>query len=227
MTLAMLWTLLKNRYVQYVLIGIGVFLLLIAVRQHYINIGKDAGRQEVQQQSANMLEDARKADRAATEKVLADSAAEMKRQAEFAQAQQLAFLQLVAQRQTAANQVAGMTPSQVEDAIARALGKKPGEQDSEQDRRTIASCLFQMPLCERQVLAQADQIKADEKQLAAAKESSDALAGYATRLEKTYADLWNLKAGKRRSAKCLFLWRCSREHIDAPDPETLKGTKPK
>jgi hypothetical protein len=47
MTLAMVWTLLKNRYVQYVLIGIGVFFLLLAVRQHYINIGKDAGRQEV------------------------------------------------------------------------------------------------------------------------------------------------------------------------------------
>jgi hypothetical protein len=217
---------LKNRYVQYGLIVVALVIGYSIMRQHFINQGKEQGQQETEQRAADALEEARKADRAKTAEILNANATEMKYQRELSEAAQLAFMQLATQRQTATAQIASMTASQVEDAINRALGKKPGEQETEQDRRTIANCLVQLPFCEKQVAAKQDEVNAKAKELEKSQSSLDTLTGYTVRLEQTYTNLWNLKAEKKRSVKCMFLWKCSRPHINAPNPDELKRTRP-
>lgn len=218
---------LGKRWVQYGLLVVAALLAFAWARQHYINQGKQQGHEEATQQAADYIEKARTADREVTAQVLKENAVELQRQRELGQAAQLAFMQLASTRQQAAASVAGMSASQVEDAIARALGKQPGANtNTEQDRRTIANCLQQLPYCEQQIRAREDEIKADEKQIATTKNSLTALGGYAVRLEEKYAELYNLKASPKRSIKCAWLWRCTRPSINVPNPEELLRTKP-
>lgn len=213
---------LKNRWAQYAVMVLALLAAWYFVRRHYIEEGKKQGQQEQAQQNNADVQDQHKAGQEATSKQL-----EVIQQqitvilSQQAQQQQL-IMTLATQRQQATQQVASATPAQVESIINAALGRQQGAQDTPEDRRKFADCLTQLPLCEKQVLADTELISSTQKLAETRKNQYETLSNYTVSLEGWYAQIWNNAAEPKRSPKCLYLWKCSRAHLKAPDPGTFK-----
>lgn len=216
---------LKNRWAQYGVMILALLTVLFFVRRHYIEEGKKQGQQQQAQQNNQDVQGQHAAAQEDTKKQLEAIQIVVTQIVAQQALQQQLIVTLAAQRQQVAQQVAGMTQSQVEDEIDKALGRIPGAKDTPEDRRKFASCLDQLPLCEKQVAADTDLINSTQKLADQRKGQYDTLATYTVSLEGWYAQVWNNSVEPKRKPWCL--WLCKRsEHIKAPDPGTFKIPEP-
>jgi hypothetical protein len=218
MTLAMLWA---NKYVRYAAAIAGVIALLFVAAKYYEHVGSERGRQDVGQEIAKAIEDSRKADRQEFEKRAAVWDAQIAAAQQQAQVAQQLGIQLASQRTAATKQVAGMSDA---DVLA-ALKRSGVDLSAPAAQREFLQCKTQLPICEEQVAA----AKNESTQNAATAQSWQGKFGdldrYDSELYAHYVELWNVKATKVRSWKCLKMWRCSRPQISAPSPEEVQRPK--
>jgi hypothetical protein len=237
--------LLKNRYVQYALLGVIVIAMLLAVRKHYIDVGKDAGREETKQDEKQSIEQARSAEHSQAVAAIAQKDAEAREaraRADAAESMAAQFVELnrtlISQRAAVAGKVNATPDSELHAANTTALGIRqagdatPGYYPTEE--RSVLSCLLDRPIIEKQTKAlqsavdeNSNAIKELKNQVQAQQGKYDALAGYTTHLETYYTQIANLWPKKTRGKKCAFLWACSKNLLPVPDPADLKGSKPK
>jgi TolA-binding protein len=200
-----------------------VLVALFAVRQHYINLGKTQGTQNQAQQSANQGAADVKSDHVST----VNQITQLNQQINLLQKQvdttQTLILAIVQQRQQATQAVAVMTKDQVDARIDWALGRSPGASEyTLDDKRRIAECFTQLPLCNKENVQYQTEIGALEEKQVTSEKKYDTLTTYTVNLERNYTELWNEKALPKRSPKCLYLWKCSRPKISQPNPADLK-----
>lgn len=211
MTFAMLWA---NKYVRYGVALVAIAVALFAAAKHFEAAGAERGRQDQGQEIAKAIEASRKADRADLDQQMKSLAETVKAaQSQAAAAQQLGMA-LALQRAAATKEVAGMSDAQVEAAVRRAVG----DPAAPAAQREFLECRTQLPMCEKERTAAKDEALHEHDAGAKLQDSVAALDRYTTQLEKNYVDLWNVKAVKVRSWKCLKLWRCSRPQIAVPAP---------
>jgi hypothetical protein len=211
-----------RQWVRRAALLIVVLIALFAVRQHYIDVGKKIGTEDTKQQVATEIAKAVKdAQTESAEKQAEHDRAFKDYMAQAQTSMQLA-LSLAAQRQKVATSVSGMSASEVEAAIAKALNKPTGGADTPEDRRKFASCLVQLPLCEQQVQADTETIEKGKQAIAEKQKSVDDLTADNQFLRGKFQELYNLKSTPVRSWKCLKLWRCVRPQIALPDPMSLR-----
>jgi hypothetical protein len=240
-----LMALLSNKWIQRAGLVLALCIAILFARGCWIRQGKEQGKIEGRQAADTDAETRRAADRKETETRL--NAFEAKFQvasqaAYAAQARADALLPILAElakaRQVGADQVAKLPDSDLHAynvsklAIRPPADPTPGYLPAEE--RAIAGCLTQYPLCQQErdrQLERTTEIQEQVKQLGIQVESQGAkyqeLAGYTTRLEGIYTDLWNSTRASRRGARCLFLWKCSRPKIPAPNPRDLIRPMPK
>jgi chromosome segregation ATPase len=213
-----------TRWAQYVLLGVLVSVALLGVRQHYINVGKAEGKADQQQVQANTgaQDVAEKRDEhvefmAEQRKVIEQQNKVIEQAQANIQNLNAMLLSLAAQRQQASQQVAGLTESQVMQIVERYTP------------RQLADCVTQLPLCEKQKETLTDQVREEQSKSEGFKASFDArsreyesLADYTGELEKTYTRLYNDTGRPKRSPKCLWLWKCTKRHLEVPDPKELR-----
>ena len=204
------------------------------------NAGKEEGKQEAAQETKESLEQMRQADRAQTQqqleglRELIDQYKEafnesQQRQAQLAQANAL----LSQQRQTVQEGVTKLPDSELHSYIVQQLGLRPvgdrAQGYSFAEERELAKCVSDRPLCIQQVEKQRQQIaelqegqRAQGQEIKAQQQRFDLLGAYTDRLQGYYVTLYNLYPKKKRSAKCLWLFRCGKEKpLPTPEPITL------
>jgi hypothetical protein len=212
-TLVLLWA---NPWVRRAALAVAILLALWSFGEYKLQQGKKIGTEDTKQQVATEIAKAVKD--AQIESAAQQAEHDKKFQDFMAQAQtsmQLA-LGFAAQRQQAATSVSGMSASEVEAAIARALNKPTGAADTPEDRRKFASCLAQLPLCEKQVQADTETIDKGKKAIAERDNQVDDLRADNKFLQDKFVEIYNLKSNPIRSWKCLRLWRCVRPQIQLP-----------
>lgn len=212
-----------NVWVRRAAVVLAVGFVLLGARQHFINEGKRQGWDNAGQATAGDLQKQSAVDRADTASRLEAIERAIEASNMRADADRLLIVELARQRAAVPQQVAGMTSQQVQEQINRYLGKSADAGPlTEQDDRAVLTCFKQLDLCTKQTEAAAS----EAQELRAASDKSEEkyseLSGYTTRLEQNYTMLFNATAKPRRSPKCLWLWRCTRPHVDVPDPKVLK-----
>ena len=148
-------------------------------------------------------------------------------------------------RVVAAATVARVTDNNLEREIIRILGLRhpdavgvAGLVPTEQ--RTILSVLTDYPILKEengemkqkvsalgeQVGAMNDRIDAMEIRQGATEEQRDLWKAYGGRMDTHYRDAVNAIGRRKRSAKCLYLWKCTDKTLTIPTPEELQKYKP-
>jgi DNA-directed RNA polymerase subunit L len=199
-----------NIWVRRAALAIAVLIALLAVRQHYINLGKTQGRASEVQHSIQGTEQVRAADFTAVTTVLTQLQVKIEASDRRQEALQAAILNLATQRQQAKEQVAGMTEAQVEAIVAK------------HSPRELADCVTQLPLCEQETQKQGEKIKEMDGKIVDLDSQVTTLAGYTDRLHGYYSEVWNAASQPKRSVKCVWLWKCVRPTISQPNPADLK-----
>jgi hypothetical protein len=212
----------SNKWVQYAALVLAVLLALFAIYQHGVGVGKKLGTEDTKQQVATEIAKAVKdAQTESAEKQVEHDKAFKDYMAQAQTSMQLA-LSLAAQRSQVDKKVAGMSPSDVEAAIARALNKPAGQPETAQDRQKILGCFDKLDLCEKQ--AAADTVTMEKGKAAIAEKESQVSDLKADKkfLQDRFVELYNLKSTPVRSWKCLKMWRCVRPQIALHDISTLR-----
>lgn len=232
-------TWLMNAWVQRAALALVALMALLGVRQYYIAKGRAAGREIQKIETQDYLERTRTQDRAQAVASIEDhrkAAQEARQRADAAEAEVQALSArvklLAAQRAAADAQVARVPDAELMPRLTGALSLRAPEEKSPEllpeEARELLRCVSALPICEKQVEAQAAQLAKNLEQLDAVQAESravrgqyDALSGYTTRLETAYTELWNLHPKRRRSPVCLWLWHCRATKLTAPDPRDL------
>jgi hypothetical protein len=156
----------RNKWAQRAALALGVVVLLLGARAHYIHEGRRQGSEtahaEATQQQAAKSEEHRAADRTTADRDHRRSSRCSSRTLTSAKRSHAGRQQvLLALGGTFSSsrphaQVAGMTPVQVQQLDQRALGRPKDSTAPYSDRAPaakIASCFEQLPLCNQQVNA--------------------------------------------------------------------------
>jgi hypothetical protein len=218
----------RNKWAQRAALALGVVVLLLGARAHYIHEGRRQGSEtahaEATQQQAAKIEEHRTADRTTAVDTIGALQVQIQSLAQSIAGDHQVLLALATQRQQAAAQVAGMSPDQVQQLINRAL-ERPANSTAPYtavDQEKIGSCFAQLLLCNKQV----DQLTLDGQrvgqQVELQNQKYEALVDYTVALERDYAELWNLNAKPHRAPTCLWLWHCRKTSIPQPDPKRLQ-----
>jgi small-conductance mechanosensitive channel len=95
--------------------------------------------------------------------------------------------------------------------------------------RVIDNDVTQLPLRDTAIAKLTDTVKADEGQIAAAADSfkamtaeRDAWQGFGTQVEQLYIRAYNALDRRKRSARCLWVWKCTDKKLSFPAPTTLR-----
>jgi type III secretory pathway component EscV len=198
-----------NPLFRKVALVIAIAAALYGVYRHAESVGRTQGEASASQRSADALEKTLAADRQQTTAVLQEWTAKVQDSLKEARTERQTFLALAVQRQQASAQVQGMTPEQVQALIEH------------YSPRDLADCVTQRPLLQKQIDSDEKVIATGKEVIAAQSAKYDSLAAYTSRVENNYVDLWNQKATSKRSPKCLYLWKCARPKLTAPDPKDL------
>ncbi len=208
-----------------------VLLLALGIRAYFLAEGKRAGKDEAAQTQQQDLEKARQQDRKDMQSVVdrANGAlvdAEKQREASADALRQLAgvLVDLSKQRSAGDTKVAALPDSDLHGYVVSSLNlrgvgdKTPGYLPVEE--RSLAGCVTQYPLCQKQLTAEQDRTAAEQTRTAAGDrvsaaqlETLKAKDGYIAQLEEKFAALYNLHPPKYRSARCLFLWKCGARKV--------------
>lgn len=222
-------------------IGAGVLVLvaLFAWGQMKKREGKEEGKQEQQQESATELHALREQDRLQTEKqveqlqaMIESYKAAYERSTAREGALAAAVSTLASQRQSVVESVNRMPDSAIHGYIVQQLNLRPQGDTTAgylpAEERELARCVADRPLCQEQVKKQEAQIaelregqRAQQQQIDAQGQKYSVLeAGY-NRLQGYYTTLANLYPRKKRSGKCIWLWKCGEQKLPTPEPLTL------
>lgn len=233
-------TWLLNKWAQWGILAALVMLALLAARQYYLAKGKAAGRELQKIETQEYIERTRAQDRAQTVATIEEhqqEAALARQRADAAEAEAKALgakvTLLAAQRAAADADVARVPDGAIFPYLTEKLALRPAENKSPEllpeEARELARCVVALPICEKQVEAQAAQLSSIAVQLDALKAETaavryqyDALSGYTTRLEGVYTELYNLHPKRKRSPVCLWLWHCRAVKLAVPDPKDLQ-----
>jgi hypothetical protein len=237
---SVIWALLISPLGRRIALAVGIVALALGIRWYFLSEGQRQGRLDALQESSNSSQVQRDADRKNTETVLSryDSLLaqydEKLKAAETRVARaEVALVTVKAQQQQAASDVAGVSDSSIHKFVKSQLGATDSGPFTLPEERSLATCMSQYPLCQKEADAQRDRADASEEQIHAIdgkvdtlSAKFDALAGYTVRLEGAYTALWNQASQSKRAWKCLKLWKCDRPQITAPDPAALTGQHP-
>lgn len=211
--------LLQNIWVRRALMAAGVVLALLAVRQHYVNLGEHKGVQSAQATSAQDNEQTRSQER---RDVLAEIGT-LREQIATIDARGTVLVAAVSknaaanesiqgERLAAANTVAQIPSGSLHAANANAMREQgiavqSGVVYSDAEERTIAACLADRPLCQKQNEALSgensglqQQVEDASRTRALQQQQYDSLAGYAGELENSYVQLYNAVPKRRNWA---------------------------
>lgn len=221
-------------------VGVAVLVALFLWGQAKKREGQEEGKRDAGAEWSQQLEQARAADRKATEQQIAQwqglyEQAQARAAAAESTGRELAraVASIQQQRVQVVDTVNRMPDSALHSYIVDQLRlRAPGDTTAcytPSEERAIAKAIADAPLCQKQAETMQGQITALSEQVASLKDGQaalsskyDALAGYATRLEGTYTALYNAWPRKARSWKCLGLWKCGAgPKIPTPDPQTL------
>jgi hypothetical protein len=219
--------LLANVWVRRGLAALAIITMLTVafflMRAHFISEGKTQGVAAQTQRGSDALEVTHVADRSGIEQQIATMKAQLDGLSSQADTYKQLALNLSKQRAAVPDQVAGMTPAQVDAQINLKLGRLAGDATpySAADRQKIDACFVDRDLCNQQVDAKSKELTTKAAQLATTQQMYQDLAGYTSKLENTYTELHNETTQPRRSVRCLWLAHCFTPQIKAPDPAKL------
>lgn len=199
-----------------------VALALWGIYRRGVSEGKVIGQQNQAQENANQGANQVKQERAVTVTELTQLTQQVVILQQQVDTTQKMILNTLQARQDAHREVAGLSEAQVLTLINQALGKPSTATDfTADDRRRIADCFTQLPLCNKENEQYQTQIKTLEAKEVLSDKKFDVLSGYALNLEQHYTELWNEKSLPKRKWYCA--WLCRRKpHIDQPNPADLK-----
>ena len=229
--------LLKSRWTWY---GLGAVVLIVGalgLRHHYIALGKDQGREEQKQSDQQAIEEERQVAKAEAQQKVAEAnakAAEADGRATRAEADAQLYAAraqaLAGQLVNSRVQVASIPQTQLHATALTEVQQRPLPNQSPDPERAIVERVFAAPILAAQNRELAGQIGKLSEDVAALKDKIAALderdrarVEYEARLEEAYVRLYNLHPPRKRSVKCLYLWRCAENKLKAPSLETLKG----
>lgn len=203
--------------------------------------GKEAQKQESTQETKQQIEEFRKAADAEFERL----SAEVAREREEARAQRLASERrdsvlvqtigsLANQRQSSLTAVGAIPDADLHARVVQSLAlRSPSETSvscfTPREERKILETLTDYPACQKQTQLQTEQIAEIRTQVASLRDEVKAVEQQAQaerqlrqRYAEFYATAYNLLRQKKRSWKCLGLWRCGKEPtLPVPSPDTL------
>lgn len=227
---------LANRWARYAALGVVVALLLLGVRQHYIDLGKEQGKTD--QKGSESYQDEK--ERVTSQKQLADALqasrdalAVANKREDDAKARENTLLATIrsisVQKQTASAQVASLSDTQAHDYNLTLLGgRQDGSCYSGGQERQIAESLTQYPLCKKEVSAKDGSIKAINDRISALNdkitEKDKAFAAMTNAKHESdvrYVKLYNRYPPTYRSAKCLWIAKCGKRNLDLPAPDLI------
>jgi len=231
--------LLKSRWTWYALGGFALLAGSLWVRHHYIEVGKERGREEQKQSDQQEIEQRRQVAKAEADQKVAEANAKIaeadgratRAEADAAlyaaRAQALAG-QLVSMRQ----HVAGIPQEQLHATALLEVQQQPMANQSPDPERAIVERVFAAPILAAQNHELAGQISKMGEEVAALKDKMAALderdrarVEYEARLEGAYVRLYNLHPPRKRHPKCFYIWRCADNKLPAPGLDELrKGT---
>ena len=219
-------------------IGVVVLIALLAWGHAQKNAGKEEGKQEAGNEWSQQLEQARAADRKATEEQISQwqgmyEQAQARASAAESMGRELAraVASIQQQRTQTVETVNRMPDTALHPYIVDQLRLRPTGDTTPcytpSEERAIAKAIADAPLCQKQVDTLGQQIgklqeqqEAQQEQIAALNSKYDTLAGYTTRLEGTYTTLYN--AWPRKKKRWFCAWMCSTgKEIPTPNPATL------
>lgn len=210
-----------------------------AIREHFIHQGEQ--KQVVAQQQTTLKDTSGQSTAERSQLIdglrAATSALNVANiQIQASQAQQKMFfdqLATLAGQKTAADaQLKKLPDTALHGFITEKLALRAPSDDSAgyrpEEERALAQCVTDAPLCDRSktlLQNQSDQkdveLEAQQQKDAAIRQSYGLLLDYSTKLEGHYVTLYNAFAAKKRGPRCLFLWHCRRDTINAPKPADL------
>ncbi len=238
--------LLGNVWVRRAAMVVGVLLLLLMVRQHYVDLGEHKGEQKQQATTADENEQSRAGER---RDVLAEltelrgqiAALDARGQAlagvalkSAATAQAAAMQQTAAIEGVAAVPAADLHAHNVQALAQAGIAAAKGAGYSDEEERAIAGCLAERPLCEQKAAALGDANAALKEQAEDAGKARDleqqeyqSLAQYTGDLEKDYAQLYNaVPRGRNWAVSVLTLGlKGKAKKLGVPSVGELKGIK--
>lgn len=171
--------------------------------------------------------------------------------ASLAQSATAAINGIQLQRDQARSKIDSLTPDQYQPAIVAELGMRRADDANpsyyQEEEKEILVRVTDNPKLRSQLEETNTRVDALVGQVAelqvkgsASEEKFDALAGQlAARVEQlaaslqwgdanadAYTKVWNMLGKKKRSARCLYVWKCAPKRIDAPAPSQLLLTRP-
>lgn len=227
--------LLRSRWTWYALGGLALVGAGWWVRHHYIEVGKEEGRAEQAEAAQKEIEAQRQAARARADAAIAEANAQIAeadaraRKANAEAAVYAAQVQALAGALASGRQRVAAVPQAELHAFALAqVQQSPLPGESPDPERAVAERVVAVPLLVRQNRALAGQVeklgetvRALQDQVGALEARDRARAAYTAQLEGWYAQLYNLHPPRKRSPKCLWLWRCARAPLPVPAPAEL------
>lgn len=205
--------------------------------------GKEAQKQESTQETKAQVEEFRKAAEeeyrriaTASEQAIA-AAQERTRMSEARESNLVKTLASLSQsRAQSAERVNSLPDTALHSAIVSALGVRDATESPScftfREERKILETLTDYPACQKQTQLQTEQIAEIRTQVASLRDEVKAVEQQAqaekqlrTRYAEFYATAYNLLRQKKRSGKCLFLWKCGKEPtLNIPAPDNLSKT---
>ena len=220
-----------------------VLISLWAWGKHRESQGKEIGKQDANKEWSSQIEQMRAEDRKQLDARLAADDQRVKAADERLKASQdretvliSTMKQLSLQHQQVSQAVANTPDPELHALIVRTVGLRPKDQlvnpvpgYTYPEERAIAECVGNWPICKQDVIQRDGQITeikgqiADiQEKLATVKSQAGALKDYNSKLEGYYTLLYNAQLQPKRSAKCLWLWKCGKPKLlPVPAPAQL------
>ena len=202
--------------------------------------GKEAQKQESTQETKAQIEEFRKAAEAEYQRISTASEAAIReaqvaRQASEGRERALVstLSTLAQQRSDAIRQVQAVPDNQLRSAIVERLALRPVGVEvacyTPSEERKILEAVTDYPPCQKQTQLQSEQIAEIRTQVASLRDEVKAVEQQAQaekQLRQRYAEFYttayNLLRQKKRSGKCLFLWKCGKEPVlSIPKPDLI------
>lgn len=235
----------KSPLGKWLCIGLALAAILGGLYLKGVRVGVAKGEQKVSQQVTDATEQSRAVAKETTKQEIAQANQQISAaQADFSghlrqdAAMASALTQTNAQLEALRAEVKSLKDGDLHAYNVQKIGlRKDGEANScytGAEERAISDAVVAAPLLNQKVSQiEADmqevrgQVGAAKAEIAGLNQKVTALATYTNELEKDYTTLYNLNPPKRRSPKCLWLWKCGKKRLPVPDPKELLAARPK
>lgn len=224
-------------------IGIAVLIAVGVIYKRGVDSGKAAQKEEMVADAKVQMEEVRKAAEAEFQRISTASEAAIQEARLSRQASEnrekvlVSSLANLAQQRTQIQQSVSQVPdSALRDSIVRNLGIRTESDNTTyylpSEERRILEILTDYPLARKETAALSQQVlevkaglQALKDELAATAKQAEAERALRQTYSQVYTQAFNLLRQKKRSPKCLFLWKCGKEPLlSLPSPDSLAKT---